>query len=305
MQAYICTAYGTPDVLALKTIEKPSYKANEFLVKIKATAVNSGDVRVRGLAVEGILKLVMRLVLGWNKPRKPILGTVLSGEIVAIGAAVSKFSVGDEVMAMTGFQFGTFAEYIVLNEKSVVVRKPTNASHVEAAAIIFGGSTAIHFLDKAKIKERKNAHVLIYGASGAVGTSAIQIAKHYGAEVSAVCSSQNRDLVEKLGANRTLDYNNKDWMHQAEKYDLIFDAVGKISYKTCRNMLKPKGKFLTVGGLDVASETVQQLELLSKLFENGQLDPVLDKIYNFDAMKEAHRYVDTGRKKGNVVVQLH
>jgi NADPH:quinone reductase-like Zn-dependent oxidoreductase len=304
MKAFVCTTYGPPDVLALKTLDQPIPKAGEFLVRIHATAVNSGDVRVRGLVVEGVLKVVMRLVLGWNKPRKPILGTVLSGEIVEVGAAVKKFSLGDEVMAMTGFNFGTFAEYVVLNEKSIVGLKPKNASHKEAAAIIFGGSTAIHFLEKSKISTIQNAKVLIYGASGAVGTSAIQIAKHFGAEVTAVCSGGNHDLVERLGARHVLDHTNSDWLGQAEKYDLVFDAVGKISYKMSRSILKPQGKFLTVGGLDVASETVQQLDLLRLLFENKQLDAVVDRVYPFDELVEAHRYVDSGKKKGNVVVSL-
>jgi NADPH:quinone reductase-like Zn-dependent oxidoreductase len=304
MQAYYCTSYGKPEVLELRTIARPVPKADEFLVKIKATAVNSGDVRVRGLAVEGILKLIMRLVLGWNKPKKPILGTVLSGEIVEVGSAIQKFSVGDEVMAMTGFKFGAFAENILLNEKSVVRKKPKNASYEEAAALIFGGSTAIHFLEKAKIKEIDNPKVLIYGSSGSVGTSAIQIAKHFGAEITAVCSAANHNLVKTLGALTVLDYQDANWMNETKKYDLVFDAVGKISYKTARKMLKKKGKFLTVGGLDVAAETVEQLNLLAQLFESGLLDAVVDRVYPFDAMVEAHRYVDTGRKKGNVVVRL-
>jgi NADPH:quinone reductase-like Zn-dependent oxidoreductase len=304
MKAFVCTTYGPPEVLELRTLEQPTPKTDEFLVRVKATAVNSGDVRVRGLVVEGALKIIMRLVLGWNKPRKPILGTVLSGEIVEVGAAVKKFSRGDEVMAMTGFKFGTFAEYVLLNEKSIVGLKPKNATHEEAAAIIFGGSTAIHFLEKSKINTIQNPKVLIYGASGAVGTSAIQIAKHFGAEVTAVCSGTNHDLVSRLGASHVLDYTNSDWLSQAEKYDLVFDAVGKISYKMSRSILKPKGKFLTVGGLDVASETVQQLDLLRQLFENKQLDAVVDRVYRFDELVEAHRYVDSGKKKGNVVVCL-
>ena len=304
MRAYYCTKYGAPEVLELKTIEKPVPKAHEFLIKIKATAVNSADIRVRGLVVEGILKLIMRIVLGWNKPRKPILGTVLSGEIVALGNAIEKFSVGDEIMAMTGFKFGAYAEYIILNEKSVVVKKPKNATHEEAAALIFGGSTAIHFLEKAKIKEIMNPKVLIYGASGSVGTSAIQIAKHFGAEITAVCSAANHNFVKNLGALIVLDYQDDNWMNETEKYDLVFDAVGKIAYKTARKMLNPKGKFLTVGGLDVASETVQQLNFLVQLFENKALDSVIDRSYPYEDLVEAHRYVDTGRKKGNVVVRL-
>lgn len=304
MQAYFCTAYGSPEVLELRTIDKPVPKADGILVKIRATAVNSGDVRVRGLAVDGVLKLIMRVALGWNRPRKPVLGTVLSGEVVEVGAAVKKFAIGDEVMAMTGFKFGTFAEFILLNEKSVLVHKPKNASYEQAAAIIFGGSTAIHFLEKARLKSINNAKVLIYGASGSVGTSAIQIAKHFGAEVTAVCSGQNHDLVEQLGAHRVLDYNNLEWMDHGVKYDLVLDAVGKISFKTCKELLKPKGKFLTVGGLDVASETVAQLDFLAQLFENNQLDAVVDRVYGFQDMKDAHRYVDSGRKKGNVVVRL-
>ena len=304
MRAYYCKSYGPPEVLELRTVETPEPKPNEFLVKIKATAINSGDVRVRGLVVKGILKVIMRIVLGIRKPRNPILGTVLSGEIVQIGSEIRRFKVGDEVFAMTGFKFGTFAEYILLTEKSVVAKKPKSASHAEAAALIFGGSTAIHFLDKSKIEALAKPKVLIYGASGSVGTSAVQIAKNYGAQVHAICSAKNHDLILKLGAEKVMNYDNSEWMNNSEQYDLIFDAVGKIKYPQCKSMLKAKGKFLTVGGLDVASEKVAQLELLTKLFESEKLDAVIDKIYTFEQMIEAHKYVDSGRKKGNVVVEI-
>ena len=192
MKAVICTRYGSPDVLQIKDVAKPNPKDNQFRVKILATAVNSGDVRVRGLAVKGFMKVVMRMVLGISKPRKPILGTVFAGVVEKMGSNVNSFKVGDEVFGMTGFKFGTYAEYLILDEKSYVILKPHNASFGEAAALPFGGQTAIYFLEKAKISEKTNPKVLIYGATGSVGLAAIQIAAIYNADITAICSSEGR-----------------------------------------------------------------------------------------------------------------
>ncbi len=304
MKAVVCSKYGPPDVLKLTEIKKPLPKDDEVLIRIKATAVNSGDVRVRGLAVSGIMRFVMRLVLGFSKPRKPILGTVLSGVVEEIGNKVKLYKPGDEVYAMTGFKFGTYSEYISLTENGTIALKPVKASFEESAAIIFGGSTAIHFLNKAKIGSKPNKEVLIYGATGSVGTSAIQISKYYNANVSAVCSEGGIQLARSLGADNVVDYTKDDFTKTEKKYDIIFDAVGKIKKKECLKCLFKEGIFITVGGLEVASETKDQLLFLKDLYDNNHLKAVIDKTYNIDDIVEAHRYVDTGRKKGNVVVKV-
>ncbi|OWY22865.1 NAD(P)-dependent alcohol dehydrogenase [Sphingobacteriales bacterium UPWRP_1] len=304
MKAVICTKYGPPEVLILTQVEKPVPKDNEILVAIKATAVNSGDVRVRALAVEGFLKIVMRFVLGFTKPRKPILGTVFSGIVAQVGSKVQNFSAGDEVYGITGFRFGTYAEYIAVAEKSVITHKPANATFEEAAAILFGGQTAIYFLQKAKIAERVNPSVLIYGATGAVGTAAVQLAKYYHARVTAVCSSNGQDLANKLGADKVILYDKEDLSQIPEKFDIFFDAVGKAPQKQALNMLNKGGSYQTVGGLDVADDKIEQLQLLRTLFEQGSYQATIDRVFTLDEIVEAHRYVDTGRKKGNVVVKI-
>lgn len=304
MKAAICTKYGPPEVIRIEMVEKPVPKDNELLVKIVASAVNSGDVRVRGLVVEGFLKIVMRLVLGVFKPRKPILGVVFSGIVEQVGKNVTNFKIADEVVGFTGFKFGTYAEYISVSAKSVVIKKPVNATFEEAAAICFGGQTADHFLKKANISEKANLNVLIYGATGSVGTAAIQIAKHYNAQVTAVCSEQGKELVNQLGADHIILYTKQDYTKITEKFDIIFDAVGKISKKQCVHLLNKGGIYQTVGGYDTAICRIEQLEFLRELFENGKYKATIDKTYTLDEITEAHRYVDTGRKKGNVVLRI-
>ena len=305
MKAIICPKYGPPEVLVIENIPSPIPKKEEVLVKIFATAVNSGDARIRGLNVEGFMKLVMRIVLGFTKPRKPILGTVFSGIVEQVGEAVTQFKVGQEVYGTTGFNQGCYAEYLCISEKKGITHKPKNASFEEAAALPFGGQTAIYFLRKGKIAEIKNPHVLIYGATGSVGTAAVQIAKHYGAVVTAVCSSKGKELVQTLGADNIILYDQEDFTRVSDKFDIIFDAVGKTSKKQCKPLLKPEGKFLTVEGMDIADERTEYLEFLRQLFENKNYDPVIDKVYPMEQMIEAHRYVDTGRKKGNVVLKIN
>jgi NADPH:quinone reductase-like Zn-dependent oxidoreductase len=304
MKAVICTKYGPPEVLQIQRIPVPIPEDNEILIKIRASSVNSGDVRVRGLVVEGFLKVVMRFVLGFSKPRKPILGTVFSGEVEQIGKKVTDFKPGDHVFGVTGFRFGTFAEYIAVSHDSTVAIKPANATFEEAAAIPFGGHTAIHFLQKAKIQERKNPKVMIYGATGSVGAAAIQIARHYNANVTAVCSENGLPLVSALGADRIILYNKEDFTKSTEKYDIIFDAVGKTSRQQCQPLLAEGGCYKTVGGLEVAAERKEQLYLLRELFESGKYNAAIDKVYSIDEIVEAHRYVEAGRKKGNVVLKI-
>jgi len=304
MKAVICTKYGPPEVLRIEVVEKPVPKDNEILIKIIASAVNSGDVRVRGLVVKGFMKIVMRLVLGFSKPRKPILGTVFSGIVEQVGKNVNDFKIADEVYGITGFKFGTYAEYIAVSDKSAVTKKPFNATFEEAAAICFGGQTAYYFLEKAKISEKSNLKVLIYGATGSVGTAAIQIAKYHNAEVTAVCSEQGKELVKGLGADNIILYTTEDYTKIPEKFDIIFDAVGKITKKQCAHLLNNGGFFKSVEGFDVASDEIEQLKFLRELFEKGQYKATIDKTYSIDEIIDAHRYVDTGRKKGNVVLRI-
>lgn len=302
MKALICTRYGPPEVLQLQEIPKPIPKNDQILVKIIATAVNSGDARVRSLRVKGFMRVVMRLVLGISKPRKPILGTVFSGVVETVGKNVFKFKAGDKVFGMTGFNFGTYAEYIAVNQNSNVMEMPENATFEEAAAIIFGGHTAIYFLNKAKIDDKPGKKVLIIGATGSVGSAAIQIAKHYQADITAVCSSKGQKLVHELGVSKIILYDQEDFTKQEEKFDIIFDAVGKSDTKQCEKLLDANGIYKNVNVY--ASETKQQLQLLKELFEKGALKPVIDKTFQMHEIREAHSYVDTGRKKGNVVLKI-
>lgn len=302
MKAVICTKYGTPEVLQIQEVSKPIPKDGQILVKIVATTVNSGDVRVRRLDVKGFMKLIMLLVLGISKPRRSILGTAFSGVIETVGDKVSKLKVGDKVFGMTGFNFGTHAEYIAINQNSNVIEMPNNATFEEAVAIIFGGHTAIYFLDKAKIADKPNKKILIIGATGSVGTAAIQIAKHHNANITAVCSSEGQKLVSELGVTKIILYDKENFTKQAEKFDIIFDAVGKSNRKQCKKLLNGNGIYKSVSGY--ASETIEQLQLLKELFEKGELKAVIAKTFKMDEIIDAHRYVDTGRKKGNVVLKI-
>lgn len=304
MKAIVCSRYGPPEVLQLTEVPKPVPKHNEVLVKIVATAVNSGDVRVRGLAVKGIKRVIMRLALGFFKPRKSILGTVYSGIIEHTGESVSKFKTGDNVFGMTGFNFGTYAEYMVIKETSNVTLMPQHASFEEAVSLVFGGQTALYFLEKIKAIKKDRPKVLIVGATGSVGSAALQIAQHYGAEVTAVCSTQGKPLATQLGVNHIVLYDKEDFTQTTSKFDFVFDAVGKTSKKKCKMILAPGGVFKSVEGFEYASESVEQLTLIKQLYETGKYKAVIDKTFTLNQVVEAHAYVDTGRKKGNVILQV-
>lgn len=302
MKAMVCTKYGKPDVLQLQEVEKPIPKENEILIKIYATTVTSGDCRVRSFNSPLLLWLPMRIVLGLRKPRKSILGVELAGEVEDVGKNVTRFKKGDQLFAMTGMKFGGYAEYICLPEKGTIAVKPENVTYEEAASISFGGTTALHFFRKGTIQTGQK--VLIYGASGAVGTAAVQLASYYGAEVTGVCSAKNSELVKSLGADRVIDYQNENFTEKQEKYDLIFDAVGKITKNQCKAALALNGRFVSVEGQGIAKVQTKDLLLLKKLIEEGQIKSVIDRCYSLGQVPEAHEYVETGHKIGSVVVTL-
>ena len=302
MKAMVCTKYGKPDVLQLQEVEKPIPKENEILIKIYATTVTSGDCRVRSFNSPLLLWLPMRIVLGLRKPRKSILGVELAGEVEDVGKNVTRFKKGDQLFAMTGMKFGGYAEYICLPEKGTIAVKPENVTYEEAASISFGGTTALHFFRKGTIQTGQK--VLIYGASGAVGTAAVQLANYYGAEVTGVCSAKNSELVKSLGADRVIDYQNENFTEKQEKYDLIFDAVGKITKNQCKAALALNGRFVSVEGQGIAKVQTKDLLLLKKLIEEGQIQSVIDRCYSLEQVPEAHEYVETGHKIGSVVVTL-
>ncbi len=305
MKAVVCSRYGPPDVLQLRELPKPTPKHDEVCMKVHATAVTSSDCIVRSFSVPASMWIPARLVVGLRRPRKPILGMVLAGEIETVGEEVRSFKEGDQVFGFDRFGFGAYAEFKCLSEGGVLTSKPSNLSYEEAAAIPYGDLLALHFLRRGKI--RRGQRVLVYGASGAVGTSAVQLAKVFGAEVTGVCSTANLDLVESLGADAVMDYTKEDFTEQADRYDLIFVAVGDRvhppSRAVCKRTLAPYGAYVSVdqGRPKMLTE---DLVLLKQLVEAGELNPVIDRSYPLDQMVEAHRYVDQGHKKGNVVVSV-
>lgn len=311
MNAIVCTKYGPPEVLQLNKVEKPVPRDNEVLVKNHATAVTSGDCRIRSFSVPLLFWLPSRLALGITRPRKPILGMVVAGEITETGRDVHRFRNGDMVFAMTGMRFGAYAEYTCIPEDGkrwedgLIAPKPVNMSCGEAAAIPFGGSTALRFWRFSRIQSGQK--VLVYGASGAVGTAAVQLARHYGAEVTGVCSTTNLGLVQSLGADTVIDYTKEDFTKQGKKYDIVFDAVGKAPASRCRSVLIPGGIYMSVlmplgGPADIMS--TEDMVTLKDLTEAGILKPVIDRIYPLEQIVEAHRYVDEGHKKGNVIITV-
>lgn len=302
MKAAICQGYGAPERIKVMDVPMPQANKGEVLIKVMASSVNSGDIRVRGLIANFMTRNALRLVLGITKPRKPILGVALSGEIEAVGDGVTAFKKGDRIFAMTGMRFGGHAQYAVLSEKSCMALMPTKATFEEAAVLPFGGTTAIHFLQKAGIK--KGQKVMIYGASGAVGSSAVQVAKYLGAEVTAVCSARHHAVIQKIGADQLLDYHEPSFKLWPQKYDIIFDAVGKVKKSDLAHMLSPEGAFTSVAGHGVASEKKDFMEMLVKMFDSGQLNAVIDKSFKLDEIVQAHHYVDKGVKTGNVSILI-
>jgi NADPH:quinone reductase-like Zn-dependent oxidoreductase len=320
MKAIICTKYGPPEVLQLQEVAKPIPKDNQILVKVYATSVTSGDVNDRGVTISPLIWLPWRIGLGLTKPRRKIPGSDLAGVIESIGKDVTRFKEGDQIFAMTGWPSGAYAEYKCLNEDGLVVIKPSNMTHEEAAAIPFGAITALHFLRKANIKNGQK--VLINGASGGVGTFAVQLARYFGAEVTGVCSTANLELAQSLGADKVIDYTKEDFTKNGQTYDVIFDVVGKTSFLGCKDSLEGNGAYLStfvkstdlfqllwtkITGdkkviIGMANPKTEDFIFFKEIIEAGKLKSIIDRSYPLEQMVEAHRYVEAGHKKGNVVI---
>lgn len=309
MKAIVCTKYGPPEVLKKMEVEKPVPKNNEVLIKVIAATVHIGDTKIRrfepglGPVKDFFFKPMMRFIIGFNGPRKKILGMELAGDIEVVGKDVTLFKVGDPVFASTELRFGAYAQYCCLPEDAALAPKPTNMTYEEAAPVSNAGITALLHLRKANI--RKGQKILIYGASGSVGTYAIQLSKHFGAEVTAVCSTANLEIVKSLGADKVIDYTKEDFSQSGDSYDVIYDAVGKIESSKRKKSLAKSGIFLNVIDMTGAAKIkASDLLFLKNLCEVGKLKTVIDKRYTFEQMVEAHRYVDKGHKKGNVIITV-
>jgi NADPH:quinone reductase-like Zn-dependent oxidoreductase len=322
VKAIVCTGYGPPDVLQVRDVEKPTPKDNEVLVRVHATSVTMGDCELRGLRVPFEWKLLLRIGFGVRAPRKKILGQEIAGEIESTGGDVTRFKKGDQVFALTGLHLGAYAEYDCLKESAILATKPANMSYEEAAVVPAGGLHSINFLRRANIQPGQE--VLIRGAGGSIGTLAVQLAKSYGGIVTGVDQTSKLDMIRSIGADHVIDYTKEDFTKNGRTYDVVFDAVGRSSFSDLLRSVKPDG-YLLLGnpGLSqlfrgirgskngrrvlrwTGSYPAQDLTDLRELIEAGKLRSVIDRRYPLEQMVEAHRYVDTGEKQGNVVISVH
>lgn len=322
MRAAVVTRYGAPEVLALREVARPAPRARELLIRVKASTVSSGDARVRSLRVPDGMGLLARLALGWSVPRQPVLGTECSGVVEAVGAGVTRFRVGDAVVAFPGAAMGAHAAYLCVREDSPVAPKPDDLSWEESAALLFGGTTALHYLREARVKPGER--VLVLGASGAVGVAAVQLARRDGAEVTAVCSAPNASLVMELGAARVIDYRSEDFTLGEARWDVVMDCVGATDYARCRRVLAPGGRLLRVvcglGGqlaaawqgrlsghrviAGVSPGRPEDVQRLVELARSGEYRAVIEASMPLSRIAEAHARVDSGRKRGSVVVTM-
>ena len=322
MKAIVCEKYGSPDVLKLKEVDKPSPGKKEILVKLNATTVTSRDIRIRSFHFPPSAWLFVGLVFGFRKPKNPILGSDLAGVVEAVGEGVKIFKPGDKIFGTTsGMKLGAWAEYICLPEEGVIGLKPDNVSDTEAGAIAFGGLTALHYLRKGNIQPGQK--VLVYGASGSLGTFGVQLAKHFGAEVTGVCSTAKTDFVESIGADEVIDYQKEDFTKSKKSYDIIFDTIGKTSFLPTLKALTKNGMYLqAVGSLakslpaiflqkggkkiigGIADFRREDLMFLMELVQTGKIKSIVDKVYPLEMMDEAHKYIDAGYKKGNVAITI-
>lgn len=311
MKAIVCTKYGPPEVLKLQEVEKPAPRENEVLIKIHATTAHIGDTKIRalkpglGAVADFFFKPIMRVMLGFTGPRKKILGMDLAGEIVEVGKDVKLFKKGDQIFASAfkGYSFGAYAEYKCMPEDGIIAIKPNNMTYEEAAPLTNGGITALLILRQANIQ--KGQKVLIYGASGSLGTYAVQLAKYFAAEVTGVCSTANVEMVKSLGADKVIDYTRENFNDSSEKYDVIFDSVAKLPSSQRKKSLKKTGTFLdAIGSSNGIKLKAEDLIFIKELCEAGMIKTVIDRRYPLAEMVDAHRYVDSGHKKGNVVITV-
>ena len=323
MKAIVLTKYGSLDGLQLTEVEKPTPKDNEVLIRVRATTVTAGDAEVRTLNFPIWLMLPIRMYVGFIKPRNFILGQELAGDIVAVGKAVTRFKEGDPVFGTTGFRFGAHAEYVCLPEAGVLAIKPSNMTYEEAATVPVAGIEALHFMRKANIHSGEK--ILIVGAGGSIGTFAVQLAKSYGAEVTGVDKAGKLDMLRSIGADHAIDYTQEDFTQNGQTYDVIFDVMGKSSFSRSIQLLKPNGRYLLGGNsgpsqmlrarwvsmagskkviVGAASQKTEDLVFLKELIERGKMISVIDRCYPLEQTTEAHRYVETGNKKGNIVISI-
>ena len=321
MRAVVCDRYGPPDVLRFEDVERPTPKEHEVLIKVHATTVNRLDVHTREANAKAgrAVSLISRLVSGLRRPRQPILGSEFAGEVAEVGARVTRFAVGDRVFGTTGLRFGAYAEYMCVRESARIERIPAGMSFAEAAPMCDGALNALSVLTAADLGPGRR--ILIYGASGAIGSAGVQLARHFGADITAVCSTKNLELAKSLGADRVIDYTKEDFTKNGQTYHVVFDAVGKHSFTRSRGSLEPGGLFLPTDGfvnlfwvlkpsrkgskrVVFPRRSILGIRFLKELFEAGEYRPVVDRCYPLEDVIEATRYVETERKVGNVVLMV-